>query len=84
MIFISIIFILVYRDSSALNCTSKAIYFKGTPNSVDCYKGSYLNVILVRIIVSWFVGNIIVKSLYQKTAIISSVFVVIRKGFFSF
>ena len=45
---------LVMRNISVFCLQRVALYFKTTPNSIDFYKGIFLHVIPVRIIVPWF------------------------------
>ena len=44
---------LVTRNICLLFTVSR-IYFKAMPNSIDCYKGIFLHVIPVHIVVPWF------------------------------
>ena len=48
---------LVTRNISVFCLLQVALYFKAMPNSIDFYKGIFLHVIPVRIIVSFFNAN---------------------------
>ena len=45
--------VLWWREICFLFIASHALYFKAMPNSIDFYKGIFLHVISVRIIVPW-------------------------------